>query len=72
VKKWGGTGNVYENKGSYPLKAGIYMKTGRLIFFSRKSTRTSLRISRRSGLAVPWRIHREENSFFERMMLECL
>ena len=72
MEKWGGTGNVYENKGSYPLRAGIYMKTGKLMFFNRKSTRTSLRISRRSGLTAPWRIHREENSFLERTMRECL
>jgi hypothetical protein len=30
-KKWGESGNVYENKGSYAFKAGIYMKTGRLM-----------------------------------------
>jgi hypothetical protein len=64
VEKCGESGNVYENKGSYPFEAGIYVKTGMLMLFSRKSTRTSLRISRRSGLTVPWRIHREENSFF--------
>jgi hypothetical protein len=32
VEKWGRGGNVYENKGSYPLKAGMYMKTSRLMF----------------------------------------
>jgi hypothetical protein len=31
VEKWSGTGNVYDNKGSYPFKAGIYVKTGRLM-----------------------------------------
>jgi hypothetical protein len=72
VEKWAGSGNVLENKGSYPLKAGIYMRIGRLTFFSRKSTRTSLQISRRSGLTVPWGTHSEENSSFERAMLECL
>ena len=72
MEKWAASGNVYENKGSYPFKPGIYMKTGKLMFFNQKSTRTSLRISRRSGLTAPWRIHREENSFFERTMRECL
>jgi hypothetical protein len=32
VEKVGGKRNVYENKGTYLLKAGIYMKTGRLMF----------------------------------------
>jgi hypothetical protein len=31
VEKWERTGNVYENKGSYPFEAGMYVKTGRLI-----------------------------------------
>jgi len=29
-KKWAGSGNVYENKGSYPFRAGMYVKTGML------------------------------------------
>jgi hypothetical protein len=32
VEKWGRSGNVYENKASYLFKAGIYVKTGRLMF----------------------------------------
>jgi hypothetical protein len=31
-KRGGQSRNVYENKGGYPSKAGMYMKTGRLIF----------------------------------------
>jgi hypothetical protein len=31
VEKWAGSGNVYENKGSYVFKAGMYMKTRKLI-----------------------------------------
>ena len=42
MEKWGESGNVYENKGSYPLKVGICMKTGRLMCLGRKTTRTSL------------------------------
>jgi hypothetical protein len=32
VEKCDETGNVYENKGSYLFKAGMSMKTGRLMF----------------------------------------
>jgi hypothetical protein len=32
VEKRAGSGNVNENKGSYPFKARIYMKTGGLMF----------------------------------------
>jgi hypothetical protein len=69
VEKCDETGNIYENKGNYPLEARMYMKTGRLMFFNRKSTRTSLRISTTAGGPV---LDREENSFFERTMQECL
>jgi hypothetical protein len=31
-KKWGSSGNVYENKGIYVLRAGIYLKTRELMF----------------------------------------
>jgi hypothetical protein len=32
VEKWGRGANVYENKGGYPFKAGMHMKTSRLMF----------------------------------------
>jgi len=32
VEKWGRGGNVHENKGSYPFKAGMYMKTRKIMF----------------------------------------
>jgi hypothetical protein len=32
VEKWNEIGDVYENKDSYPLNAGISMKTSSLMF----------------------------------------
>jgi hypothetical protein len=67
--------NVYENKRllwKSGAEAGIYMKTGTLMLFNRKSTRTSLRIPRRTGSTASWRIRRGENSIFERATRECL
>jgi len=42
----------------------MYMKTGKLMFFNRKPTRTSLRIFHRSGSTASWRTHRERKFFF--------
>ena len=50
-KEWAGSGNVYENKGSYEFKAGISMKTRRLMLCGCMQFRQNKTTSRLGGQA---------------------
>ena len=49
MEKWGRRGNVYENKGSYALKAVMYMKTGGLVFLAATNQRSTYDIKSNLG-----------------------